>query len=260
MPEVLFMPLLAGLGVALVSGPLGAFVVWRRMAYFGDTLAHTALLGVAAGLWLSIAPGLTVIGVCLLIAIALLFLQQQQVLAADTLLGILSHVSLALGIIAMYLIPGARLDLESLLFGDLLAVSRGEVGGIWLAAAMVLALLYWLWTPLLAITVHEDLARVEGVRVGAVKTVMMLTLALVIAIAMKVVGVLLITAMMVIPAATARRFSRHPSQMAMLGSVAGTLAVAAGIAVSWFADTPVGPSIVLCAGLLFLLSLGKSGH
>src|SRR5690606_24431366 len=136
--------------------------------------------------------------------------------ATDTLLGILSHSSLALGIIAMYLIPGARVDLEALLFGDLLAVTPLETLGIWVAAGVVLALIYRLWTPMLAITVHEELARVEGINVGWVKAALMLTLALVIAIAMKVVGVLLITALLVIPAATARRFASSPSSMAML--------------------------------------------
>ncbi|KJS09366.1 MAG: membrane protein [Gammaproteobacteria bacterium BRH_c0] len=257
MADFLLLALLAGLGVALVSGPLGAFVVWRRMAYFGDTLAHSALLGVAAGLWFSIAPGIAVIVICLLMAIGLLALQRQQALATDTLLGILSHSSLALGLIAMYLIPGARVDLESLLFGDLLAVTALETLSIWLVAGFVLGLIYWLWTPLLSITVHEDLAQVEGVNVGLVKTCLMLTLALVIAIAMKVVGVLLITALMVIPAATARRFAISPAQMAVLGSVAGMIAVCLGIAASWWWDTPMGPSIVLSAGLLFLVSLAR---
>src|SRR5690606_31667979 len=225
MTDFLLLALLAGLGVALVSGPMEAFVVWRRMAYFGDALAHAALLGVAAGLWLAIAPGLAVTLVCMLMALGLLALQRQHSLATDTLLGILSHSSLALGLIAMYLIPGARMDLEALLFGDLLAVTQGETLGIWITAVVVLALLHRLWTPLLAITVHEDLARVEGVKVGWVKTTLMLTLALVIASAMKVVGVLLITALLVIPAATARRFATGPGQMAMLGSLAGMTAV-----------------------------------
>ncbi len=257
MADFLVLALLAGIGVALVSGPLGAFVVWRRMAYFGDTLAHSALLGVAAGLWLQVAPGPVVILVCLLIALLLLALGRQQNLASDTLLGILSHSSLALGLVAMSLIPGARINLEALLFGDLLAVDAADTLAIWLTSALVLALVTWLWTPLLSITVHEDLARVEGVRVGLVKTVQMLLLALVIAIGMKVVGVLLITALLVIPAATARRFASRPGQMAVLGSIAGVVAVCLGVAASWWWDTPMGPSIVLACGLLFLLSLTR---
>lgn len=257
MVDFLVLALLAGLGVAVVSGPLGAFVVWRRLAYFGDTLAHSALLGIAAGLWLQVAPGLLVILVCLLIALLLLALSRQQSLASDTLLGILSHSSLALGLVAMSLIPGARVNLEALLFGDLLAVTATDTLAIWLVSGLVLGLVYWLWTPLLAITVHEDLARVEGVKVGLVKTVQMLLLALVIAIGMKVVGVLLITSLLVIPAATARRFATRPEQMAILGSVAGALAVCLGIAASWWWDTPMGPTIVLASGVLFIAALAR---
>ncbi len=255
MPDFLWLAVLAGLGVAVVAGPLGAFVVWRRMAYFGDTLAHSALLGVAISLWFSITPGVAVTLTCLAMATLLVGLQHQHALATDTLLGILSHSSLALGLVAMYLIPGTRFDLEALLFGDLLTVTGGDVLAIWAAALAVLVLLAWLWRPLLAITVHQDLAQVEGMRVGAVRAALMLSLALVIAIAMKIVGVLLITAMLVIPAATARRFSAGPGTMAMLASGVACIAVCLGLAASWFADTPAGPSIVLSAGFLFVLSL-----
>jgi zinc transport system permease protein len=255
MPEFMLLALLAGLGVALVTGPLGAFVVWRRMAYFGDTLAHSALLGIAVALWSAIAPGFAVTLVCLTLALALLALQHQHALATDTLLGILSHTSLALGLVALYLIPGARMDLEGLLFGDLLTVTAADTATIWATAALVLLLMARLWRPLLSVTVHPDLARVEGVNATAVNGALMFSLALVIAIAMKVVGVLLITALLVIPAATSRRFARGPEAMAVLASIAGGLAVILGLAASWQWDTPVGPSIVLSAGLLFLVSL-----
>lgn len=260
MPEFLQLAILAALGVAVVAGPLGAFVVWRRMAYFGDTMAHSALLGVAIALWLQISSGLAVTAVCLLLALALIFLHHQSSLAVDTLLGILSHSSLALGLIAIYLIPGARTNLETLLFGDLLTVTNIEVFAIWMTALAVLLLILRFWRPLLSVTVHEDLARVDGIPVNAVRNMLMLSLALVIAIAMKVVGVLLITALLVIPAATARRFARSPGIMASLASVLGCLAVGIGIAASWYWDTPTGPSIVLGASVLFLLSLVRVQH
>jgi len=255
MPDFLLLAILAGIGVALVAGPLGAFVVWRRMAYFGDTLAHSALLGLALSLLLSIAPALAVAITCLALALLLIGLQQQRTLATDTLLGILSHSALALGLVALYLIPGARINLEAVLFGDLLTVTPFQVATIWLTTAAVILLLILVWRPLLAITVHEDLARVEGVPVGLVRGVLMLMLAMVIAIAMKVVGVLLITALLIIPAATARRLSQAPEAMAVIASGLGCLAVILGLSFSWFLDTPLGPSIVLCAGLLFMASL-----
>lgn len=257
MIEVLLYALLAGLGVAVVTGPLGAFIVWRRMAYFGDTLAHSSLLGVALALLFSISPTITVIATCLVLALILVVLQQQQTLASDTLLGILSHTLLAVGLVAMALMPNVKVDLLSLLFGDLLTVTGKDVITIYVIGLFAIILLLKLWKPLLAITIHEELAKVEGIPVNAVRTAFMLVIALEIAIAMKVVGVLLITALLVIPAATARRFSKTPEQMAVFASLIGCTTVILGLTSSWFIDTPAGPSIVLCAGILFLLSLMK---
>ncbi len=257
MIDVLLYATLAGLGVAAITGPLGAFIVWRRMAYFGDTLAHSSLLGVALAMLLSINATISVVTICLVLALALVALQQQQTLASDTLLGILSHSSLAIGLIAMALMPEIKVDLLSLLFGDLLTVNTNDVITIYVISAISILLLIKLWKPLLAMTIHEELAKVEGVPTTMVRTVFMLIIALEIAIAMKVVGVLLITALLVIPAATARRFSNTPEQMAIFASFTGCLAVILGLCASWFIDTPAGPSIVLSAGVLFLASLTK---
>ena len=196
--------LLAGLGVALVAaGPLGCFVVWRRMAYFGDTLAHSALLGVSIGVLLNINLSIAVAAIPLLLALGLVYLEQRGVLSLDTLLGILSHSALATGLVLISLLSDVRIDLMSLLFGDLLSVTLKDLWVIYGVATTVVALLLVLWKPLINITVHADLAEVEGVRVSAVRTALMLITALVIAIAMKIVGVLLITALLIIPAATA---------------------------------------------------------
>jgi zinc transport system permease protein len=257
MIDVLLYALLAGLGVAAVTGPLGAFIVWRRMAYFGDTLAHSSLLGVALALLMSINPTLSVIIVCLVLALILVVLQQQQNLASDTLLGILSHTSLAIGLVAISLMPSVKVDLLGLLFGDLLTVTAQDIVIIYSIGSASILLMIFLWRPLLSITIHEELARVEGIPVTAVRSAFMLIIALEIAIAMKVVGILLITSLLVIPAATARRFARTPEQMALLASLMGCMAVICGLSSSWFLDTPAGPSIVLCAGGLFLLSLIK---
>ncbi|MBQ0798050.1 MAG: metal ABC transporter permease [Porticoccaceae bacterium] len=249
--DFLYFALAAGLGIALLAGPLGSLMVWQRMAYFGDTLAHGALLGVAIGLWLSLSNDLAVLLTCLGLAGLLIVLQELHLLATDTLLGILSHTALALGLVALALIPGARVNMEGLLFGDLLAISKTEVFTIWVLAGLVLAGLGYWWRQLVAVTVHEDLAQVEGVPVRRVKTMQKLMLATVVAVGMKVAGVLLITALLIIPAASARRFSHNPEQMAILGSVIAALAVLLGLTASWFLDTPAGPSIVLAGGVLF---------
>lgn len=255
MPDFLFNALIAGLALALVVGPLGSFVVWRRMAYFGDTLSHAALLGVALGLLLGFSPALAVTAGCLLLALVLVTLQQRQPLASDTLLGILAPTTLSLGLVALSFMSEVRIDLMAYLFGDLLAVSTTDLAWILGGSALVLVLLMLLWRPLLAITVHEELARVEGLPVAGLRLALMLLIALVIAVAMKIVGVLLITSLLIIPAATAQRHARTPEQMAIGASLLGLLAVGGGLALSWFQDTPAGPSIVVSAAALFLVSL-----
>ena len=254
MPDFLLNALLAGLSLALVAGPLGSFVVWRRMAYFGDTLAHAALLGVALGFLLDVSQTLAVTVGCIILAVLLVTLQQRQPLAADTLLGILAHSTLSLGLVAISFMHEVRVDLMAYLFGDLLAVGGRDL--LWIAggSALVLGLLAWLWRPLLALTVHEELAKVEGLPVGALRLALMLLIAVVIAVAMKIVGVLLITSLLIIPAAAAQRHARSPEQMAGGASAIGLLAVCGGLALSWFRDTPAGPSIVVSAAGLFLLS------
>ncbi|ACO76353.1 zinc ABC transporter, permease protein [Azotobacter vinelandii CA] len=255
MADFLLNALLAGLALALVAGPLGSFVVWRRMAYFGDTLSHAALLGVAVGLLLDVSPTLAVIAGCLLLAVLLVALQQRQALASDTLLGILAPSTLSLGLVVLSFMDDVRIDLMSYLFGDLLAVGPGDLAWILGGSALVMLLLVPLWRPLLAITVHEELARVEGLPVAGIRLALMLLIALVIAVAMKIVGVLLITSLLIIPAAAAQRHARTPEQMAAGASFLGVVAVCAGLSLSWFQDTPAGPSIVVCAAVLFLAGL-----
>jgi zinc transport system permease protein len=246
--------LVAGLGVAAVAGPLGSFVVWRRMAYFGDTLAHSALLGIALGILMRVDLNLAVVGVCVVLALLLVALQQQRQLASDTLLGIMSHGALSLGLVVLSLIETVRVDLMSYLFGDILAVTAGDIAWIWGGGALALLALAVLWRPLLAMTVHEELARVEGVNVAATRLLFMLLVALTIAVAMKLVGILLITSLLILPAAAARRFARSPEQMALLAALAGAAAVSLGLLASLRWDTPTGPSIVVAASALFALS------
>lgn len=247
--------LVAGIGLALTAGPLGCFIVWRRMAYFGDTMAHSALLGVALAFLFEINLTVGVFVVATLVSLALLALQRRGALSTDALLGILSHSTLALGLVMVAFMTWVRVDLMGFLFGDILAVSRLDIALIWGGGALVLGLLAWLWRPLLAATVNEELALAEDMAPERSRLVFMLMMALVIAIAMKLVGVLLITALMIIPAATARRFAATPEQMAVLAALAGALAVVGGLFGSLRFDTPSGPSIVVAALLLFLLSL-----
>lgn len=247
--------LAAGIGLALVTGPLGCFIVWRRMAYFGDTMAHSALLGVALSLLLQINLTLGVFLVAAAVAGVLLLLQRRNALSTDALLGILSHSTLAIGLVLVAFMSWVRVDLMAFLFGDILAVSVSDIAMIYAGGAAILALLVWQWRPLLAATVNNELAEAEGLRPEAARILLMLLLASVIAVAMKLVGVLLITSLLIIPAATARRLAATPEQMAVIASAVGALAVAGGLFGSLQYDTPSGPTIVVAALALFLVSI-----
>ncbi len=254
MDDFIWRALLAGFGVALMTGPLGAFVVWRRMAYFGAALSHSALLGVVLGLLLGLDPFWGVLAVCLGVAVTLSFFREGRGIPGDSLLGIIAHGALALGLIAAVFLGNARFDLMAVLFGDILAVSWGDIAWIYGIGGSVLMALAFLWTPLLSMTLHEELAAVEGTPVAAVRLAFMVLLALAVAVAMKVVGLLLVTSMLIIPAASARPFSATPERMALGAAVVGCLAVAGGLWGAFSADLPAGPAIVVAAVLMFAAS------
>ncbi|SMF53440.1 zinc transport system permease protein [Tistlia consotensis] len=252
--DFLVRALLAGFGVALIAGPLGCLVVWRRMAYLGDSLAHSALLGIALGLLLDLDTTLAIVIAGLAFAVLLVGLQQQRQLATDTLLGLLAHSGLAIGLVVLSFAETLRVDLMGYLFGDVLAVRAGDLAWIWGGGAVLLAALVRLWRPLLLATIQEEMARAEGLPVLALRFGLTVLLALTVALAMKVVGILLITSLLIVPAAAARPLARSPEAMALVAAGLGCLAVAGGIGGSWFADTPTGPSIVVAALLLFLVT------
>ena len=262
MDEFIVNALLAGIGLALVAGPLGCVVVWRRMAYFGDTLAHSALLGVALAVSVDTLPllGVLLIGICL--AALLFWLERRHELSSDTLLGILAHSALAMGLIVFSLIqartPG--IDLMAYLFGDILAVQRGDLAWIYASAALILLVFTRLWRSLISISVHEELAQADGVPVARTRFLFMLLLAMVITVAIKVVGILLVTALLIIPAASARAFSVTPLQMALFAALFAVLAVVLGLAASLYLDLPSGPAIVVAAAASFFVTRAGSAR
>jgi len=255
MDDFLLRALLGGLGVALVAGPFGSFVVWRRLAYFGDTLAHSALLGVALGFLLHINLTLGIFLICQMLAILLFVSQYQRQLASDTLLGIFSHGALSLGLVALAFMDNVRIDLVSYLFGDILAIGYSDLFWIYGAGGVALLGLIWIWKPLLSITIHEDLARVEGIPVDRINWLFLGLIALIVAIMMKVVGMLLVTALLIIPAATARRFANTPESMALIAMLIGGVSVGLGLLGSFQYDTPSGPTIVVAGCILFIGSI-----
>lgn len=244
---------LAGVGLALATGPLGSFVVWRRMAYFGDATAHAAILGVALALALDLPVGLGTLAVAVIMAVTVSALAARG-WAMDTTLGVLAHSALALGLVAVSFVHGMRTDLNAYLFGDILAVSTRDLIFIWAGAVSVLGLLLWRWQGLLIATLSEDLAHASGVNPARERMILTLALAVVVAVALKVVGALLIAAMLIIPAAAARALSRTPEMMAVMATIFGASAALIGLWLSLWQDTPAGPSIVTAAALIFALA------
>ena len=252
--DFLVRALLAGVGLALVTGPAGCFVVWRHLAYFGETIAHSALLGVVLALVLRVDLVIGIFASACAVTLLMFYLQRRGTLPADTVLGLLAHGGLAVGLVTLAFFPHIRVDLQALLFGDILAVSRTDLAVIWGGGALVLVVLGRIWRPLLAATVNTDLATVAGLQPERTRLIFGLLMAAVIAGAIKIVGILLIVALLVIPPATARRFASSPEQMAVAAALAGVVAIAGGLFASARLDTPSGPSIVVAALLLFTVT------
>ena len=246
--------LLAGFGLALVTGPAGCFIVWRRLAYFGETIAHSALLGVALAIVLEFHLVIGVLASACVVVLLRFYLERRDTLPADTVLGLLAHGGLAIGLVVLAFFPDVRINLHGLLFGDILGVSRIDLAIVWVGGAVALGVFCWLWRPLLAATVSVDLAAVAGLQPERTRLAFGFLVAAIIAVAIKVVGVLLIVALLVIPAATVRRFSSNPEQMAVGAAAAGVAAVAGGLFASAEFDTPSGPSIVVAALVLFAVT------
>ncbi|MDF7671305.1 zinc ABC transporter permease subunit ZnuB [Orbaceae bacterium ESL0721] len=255
MITLLLPSLLAGLCLALITGPLGTFVVWRKMSYFGDTLSHAALLGVAFGFLFHINLFYAILFITLILALGLIWLESQKQLPIDTLLGILAHSALSLGLVVISLMKDIRVDLMGYLFGDLLSVTFLDLYQIMVGVVFVGLILIWRWNHFLFITVSEDLAFSNGINVPLTKLILTILLALTIGLAMKFVGALIITSLLIIPAATAKYYANSPEKMAYFAILIGMLSVVGGLSFSAFYDTPTGPSVVLSNTLLFFMTL-----
>jgi zinc transport system permease protein len=247
--------LIAGLGIAIVTGPLGCFVIWRRLSYFGDTLAHSALLGVTLAYTMELNIAFSVFITSSLIALILIQLQQRTNLPGDALLGLLAHSSLAIGLVVIGFLTFIRFDIMGLLFGDILAVTVDDLLIIWIGGPLILLILKLIWKPLFASTVNYELAEAEGLKPDRAKAIFTVLMAAIIAISIKMVGLLLITGMLIIPAAMARNISSSPQRMVIYSVFGGLLSVILGLFSSLEFNTSSGPSIIVAALFLFILSL-----
>ena len=249
--------LLAGIGVAIVTGPLGCFVIWRRLSYFGDALSHSALLGVTMAYSFDLNIAFSVFIISSVLALILIQLQKKTNLPGDALLGLLAHSSLAVGLVVIGFLTFIRFDIMGLLFGDILAVTTNDILTIWIGGALILIILKLIWKPLFASTVNYELAQAEGLNPDRAKAIFTILMAGIIAISIKMVGLLLITGMLIIPAAMARNISDSPTKMVLFSIIGGLLSVIIGLFSSLEFNTSSGPSIIAAALFLFILSLFK---
>ena len=247
--------LIAGIGIAIVTGPIGCFVVWRRLAYFGDTLAHSGMLGVTLGFVLSINMSVSVFLISLIVAFLLLFLQKRTKLTGDALLGLLAHSSLAIGLVIVAILTSIRIDLLGLLFGDILSVTINDIILIWGGGSIILLILFFIWRPLFAATIDYDLAKAERMNPDISNYIFTILIAGIIAMSIKMIGVLLITGLLLIPPAMSRNFSVSPREMVLFSIIGGVLSVIIGLFGSLEFNTPSGPSIIVVSLLLFIFSL-----
>lgn len=223
------------------------------MSYYGESIAHSSLLGVGLGILLGVGINLGIVFTCLIFGMLFLWLQQSKVLSTDTLLGVLAHLALSIGVIVISL-NKIKIDIHAFLFGDILTVSSNDLWGMYFGVLIAIILMCYNWSSLLLVTIDEDLAKAEGISPLYINLLLTTILTIVVAISLQVIGLLLITAMLIIPAATSRRLVNSPEVMALVATLIGIFSVIFGIFLSVEIDAPSGPSIVVVSTILFFLS------
>ena len=253
--DFLVRSVIAGLIMVVIAAPMGCLMVWQRLAFLSDTLGHAAVMGVGLGLLLEVTPVFGVLAVALLIVFSLNRVNSFNSALSETTLAIISHTGLAGGIILVGLLPAQSVNLEAILFGDLLATTSADLTRLLITTVVLLLLLLHHWRSFVAVSVSREIAQAEGIEVRKVQFLMYIMIALLVAVMMKVMGVLLIAAMLVIPTTSARLFSRSPEQMVAVSALYGLGALVGGISSSFQFDWQTGPAIVVSATMLLLVTL-----
>lgn len=255
MTDCILKALLAGIGIAIISGPIGSVMMWRRMTYFGDALAHATLLGASIAIILNINIYCGLIAISLIIATLLTIITEQQKFTNDATLSILSHIILAVGLISATLSKNTRIDLLGYLYGDILSISSMDVIYIYVIDIIILSILSLVWDKLVFITIHKELAIAEGIKEKTIKWLFILLVSLIFIVATRLVGILLINSLLIIPCSIAKMWAKSTKQMAVLGSIFGCITIVIGIIAALIWDLPTGPAIVVSSALLFLIAL-----
>ena len=246
---------IAGLLMITIAAPMGCLMVWQRLAFLSDTLGHAAVLGVGLGLWLQLHPMVGVLAVVVLIVISLSRVVSFNNALSETTLAVISHSGLAAGLILLGTMPSQTISLESILFGDLLATTVTDLGLIFATVVILVFLLLQHWRSFVAVSVSREVAQAEGIEVRRLQFLMYLMIALLVAVMMKVMGVLLIAAVLVIPTSSARLLSKSPEQMVLISALFGAASLGGGMLSSFQFDWQTGPAIVLSAAVLLIVTL-----
>lgn len=246
--------LVGGVLLAVLLASLGVIATLRRMAFFGEGIAHASLAGLAIAVLTGLAPLPIAVAWALLVALVIFILEKRTTLPRDTVIGILFTASMSLGVVLMSFMHGYQPELLTFLFGSILAVDTMDILFIAIATAIILTGLAANARSLVLVSLNEDSARVAGIRADVVTLLLYFALAVAMVLGVHMLGIILVSALLVIPAATARLLAPSLRAYVLLANIVSVLAVLAGLVISYFYDLPSGATIVLVATALFALS------
>lgn len=251
--DFLTLPILASLLIPLLSAPMGCILIWRRMTFFGDTLAHASMLGAALAIVMQMAVIYGLIIVSLLMAVILTISQKDKSLSHDSWLGVISYGALAMGLLLLYGSGIRGIDPHQILIGDILTASWEDVGLIAMVAVCSGIFIYANWQQIILLTLDLDFAKAKQVNTQRVELLLMLTLSMAIAAILKIIGALLAPALLIFPAVTARKLANSPVKMIYVAIATGILMNCVGLFGSLHFDCPTGPAIILTGVIIFAI-------
>jgi zinc transport system permease protein len=246
--------IIAAIGVAIATAPIGVFVLWKRMAYFGDAISHSAIFGLGIATIIAVEPIYGIIFCAIIFCFLIFALSKQNIYSNDSVIGIASCSLLALGMILLAIFP-SRVNLESYLFGDLIILQNRDVLLIYIVAVLSSVAVFMWFKNLLLATINKDLAKISGIKVENLELKFLLLTALTVACLVKIVGIFLITSIMILPAAIARNFSKTPTQMLFFALLFSGISMVGGLLIAMFLDFPSSPAIIVFAAFLLITSI-----
>jgi zinc transport system permease protein len=251
--------LLAGIVLAVLLALLGTFVVLRRMAFFSDGIAHASLAGVAAGILLAMNPLIAALLASALFAILIYILEKRYQITSDAAIGMLFTSGLALGVILLSLKSGYQPELVSFLFGNILSITPGEMWLTVIGGAVIIVVSLTFFKSLILFSLDSEMAYLQGVKTNLLQPALYVGLAMSVVLGIKVLGIILVSALLIIPVTTAKLFSKSFKMLVVTNVFLALVTVLTGIVLSYYLDLPTGPTIVLTGTVIFIACALYSG-